>query len=291
MRLAFLGTPDAAVPSLRALIEAGHDVELVVTRPDRRRGRGGDLSHSPVQLAAEDLGLRVAHSLGELDGVDVERGVVVAFGALVPADLLARIPMLNVHFSLLPRWRGAAPVERAILAGDEETGVAVISLEPELDTGPVHLEWRVRVDDKSASELTNELAVLGAAALVEVLALPDLLNHPQPQEGEVTHAAKLRAENYHLDPAMSLSIFLRTVRLERAFTIIGGRRLRICRAHALDVPPAPAGTVVTHDGEIGLALSDAVAALVEVQPEGARPMTGAAWWHGARLTTATARWA
>ncbi|MDE3064659.1 MAG: methionyl-tRNA formyltransferase, partial [Acidobacteriota bacterium] len=126
MRLAFLGTPAAAVPTLRALVEAGHDVEVVVTRPDRRRGRGGEVSHSPVQLAAEELGLRVAHSLDGLDALEVERGVVVAYGSLIPAEVLARVPMLNVHFSLLPRWRGAAPVARAILAGDDETGVSVM---------------------------------------------------------------------------------------------------------------------------------------------------------------------
>ncbi|MFI5035198.1 MAG: methionyl-tRNA formyltransferase [Acidimicrobiales bacterium] len=291
MRLAFLGTPPAAVPSLRALVEGGHDVVAVVTRPDRRRGRGSDVSHSAVHQAAEDLGLRVVHSLGELDDVDVERGVVVAYGALIPAATLARIPMLNVHFSLLPRWRGAAPVERAILAGDEETGVAVMTLESELDTGPVHLERRVRVGDKTLSVLTSELAVLGAAALVEVLASPHLLADPQPQVGEVTYAAKLRPENFHLAPTMDAFTFLRLVRLERAFTIIGGRRLRVLRARAWDAPAAPAGTVVASGGEVGLALGDAVVALDEVQPEGARSMTGGDWWHGARLTTTSARWA
>jgi methionyl-tRNA formyltransferase len=242
-------------------------------------------------MAAEELGLNVAHSLGDLAGAEVERGVIVAFGALIPADVLARIPMLNVHFSLLPRWRGAAPVERAILAGDEETGVSVMSLEPELDTGPVHVQRRIDVNGLTASELTRDLAVLGAAALVEVLASSDLLNHPVSQHGEVTYATKLQAETFHLEPAMSLDTFLRTVRLERAFTIIGGRRLRIARAHATDAPDASAGTVVTLGNEIALALTNGVVALDEVQPEGARLMTGAEWWHGARLTTATARWA
>jgi methionyl-tRNA formyltransferase len=291
MRLAFLGTPAAAVPSLRALVEAGHDVAVVVTRPDRRRGRGGETSPSPVHLAARDLGLSVVHSLGDLEGVEADRGVVVAYGELIPPALLARLPMLNVHFSLLPRWRGAAPVERAILAGDRETGVSVMTLEEELDTGPVHAERRVDVDDKTLSELTYELAVLGSAALVEVLASPELLAHPQPQSGEVLYAAKLRAEHYHLDPAMTLDTFLRTVRLERAFTIVGGRRLRVRRTHGLSGAQGPSGTVVTAGDDVGFALADGVAALDEVQPEGARPMSGAAWWHGARLTTATARWA
>src|SRR5487761_1947697 len=142
MRLAFLGTPQAAVPSLFALVDAGHDVRVVIPRPVRRRGRGSQLHASPVKLAALELGLRVGHSLGELDAVDVERGVVVAYGAMIPSSVLEKVPMLNVHFSLLPRWRGAAPVERSILAGDEMTGVSVMSLEATLDTGPVHAVQR-----------------------------------------------------------------------------------------------------------------------------------------------------
>src|ERR1019366_8798153 len=115
MRLAFLGTPEAAVPSLRALVDAGHDVVLVITRPDRKRGRGGRLSPSPVKECANELGLTVSRRLNDLDDVDVERGVVVAFGRLISSDALERVPMLNVHYSLLPRWRGAAPVARALL--------------------------------------------------------------------------------------------------------------------------------------------------------------------------------
>src|SRR5277367_1823366 len=129
MRLVFLGTPEAAVPSLDAVVAAGHDVVLVITRPDRRRGRGSELSPSPVKVAATRLGLSVGHRLADLDDIDAERGVVVAYGAIIPAAILDRLPMLNVHFSLLPRWRGAAPVQRAILAGDEETGISIISLE------------------------------------------------------------------------------------------------------------------------------------------------------------------
>ena len=142
MRLAFLGTPEAAVPSLRALVMAGHDVEIVISRPDRRRGRGSELSASPVKGAANEMGLRVSDRIGDLDAFDLERGVVVAYGALIRGSVLERLPMLNVHFSLLPRWRGAAPVERAILAGDGVTGVSVMSLEVALDTGPVHVERR-----------------------------------------------------------------------------------------------------------------------------------------------------
>src|ERR1022692_2797206 len=191
MRLAFLGTPEASVVSLRALVQAGHDVAIVITRPDRRRGRGSELSASPVKVAALELGLRVSDQIGDLDGLDLECGVVVAYGALIRAAVLERLPMLNVHFSLLPRWRGAAPVERAILAGDEVTGVSIMSLEAALDTGPVHLVRPLVVGEKTASELTRELAHVGAEALIEVLASPELMSNPRAQAGPATYAEKL----------------------------------------------------------------------------------------------------
>ena len=290
MRLVFFGTPDAAVPSLRALADAGHTVELVVTRPDRRRGRGGELSASAVKLAAEEMGLPVAHRVSDVGAYDVERGVVVAYGALIPATLLERVPMLNVHFSLLPRWRGAAPVERAILAGDEETGVDVMSLEAELDTGPIHLERRVSVGEKTARQLTSELAELGSRALVEVLDSPLLLANPRRQEGEATYAAKLTKETFHLVPSMSPALLLRTVRLERAFTFVNGRRLVVMRAHAVDVGSEAPGSIRAVGGVVTLVGEGGGVALDEVRPEGARAMTAGAWWTGARLDEATARW-
>ena len=289
MRLAFFGTPDAAVPSLRALVDAGHTIEVVVTRPDRRRGRGGELSASAVKVAALELELRVAHRVSDVDQFEVERGVVVAYGAMIPATLLERVAMLNVHFSLLPRWRGAAPVERAILAGDEETGVDVMSLEAELDTGPIHLERRVDVGEKTARQLTNELAELGALALVEVLDSPELLANPRRQEGEVTYAAKLTTETFHLVPSMTPELLTRTVRLERAFTFVNERRLRVMKAHVVEGDDAP-GSVRAEGGVVTLAGAGGGVALDEVQPEGARTMTGWAWWTGARLDAASARW-
>ena len=290
MRLVFFGTPDAAVPSLRALADAGHTIELVVTRPDRRRGRGGELSASAVKLTAQEMGLPVAHRVSDVDAYDVERGVVVAYGALIPATLLERVPMLNVHFSLLPRWRGAAPVERAILAGDEETGVDVMSLEAELDTGPIHLERRVRVGEKTARQLTSELAELGASALVEVLNSPELLANPRRQEGGANYAAKLTKEDFHLVPSTSPALLLRTVRLERAFTFVNGRRLGVMRAHLVDVGSGAPGSIRAVGGVVTLVGEGGGVALDEVRPEGARVMTAGAWWTGARLDEATARW-
>jgi methionyl-tRNA formyltransferase len=290
MRLVFLGTPDAAVPALRALVRAGHDVVIVITRPDRRRGRGPELTPSPVKRAALELGLPVGHHLSEIDGSTAERGVVVAYGALIPARLLEQVPMLNVHFSLLPRWRGAAPVERAILAGDIETGVTVMSLEAGLDTGPVHLERRVEVGQKSAAQLTDELADLGARALVEVLASPELLANPTTQSGEVTYAEKLTGETFHLQPSMTRAQFSRTVRLGRAFAMVEGRRLRVDGAHEIEVAGVAAGTLGALDGEVLLGCLDGAVVLDRVQPEGSTPMSASAWWAGARLDTTTARW-
>ena len=215
---------------------------------------------------------------------------MVAYGAMIPAVVLDRIPMLNVHFSLLPRWRGAAPVERAILAGDEETGVGIMSLEVTLDTGPLHAERRTRVDLKTAAQLTEELARLGAEALVEVLASRELLEHPMPQVGEATYAEKLTKETFHLEPRMPSVLLERTVRLGRAFTFVNGRRLKVLEGH-LNPTRAGPGALTEVEGEIALAANDGALVLEMVQPEGSRPMPAKAWWDGARLDLAQGGWA
>src|SRR3984957_113182 len=290
MRLAFLGTPEAAVPSLRALVDAGHHVELVITRPDRKRARGGQLSPSPVKVCALELGLPVRHRLSDLEDLDVERGVVVAYGRIISADMLARIPMLDVHFSLLPRWRGAAPVERAILAGDEETGVSIMTLDADLDTGPVHLEKRVEVDEKSLSTLLDQLANVGAAALIEVLASPELLNNPIAQVGEATIAAKLNKEDFHLMPTLSAEQLLRIVRLGRAFMMVGGRRLLVESAERVAASDVPSGSIEVRDALVLLGALDGAIALDRVRPESGKSMNAIAWWNGSRLAHDTARW-
>jgi methionyl-tRNA formyltransferase len=288
MRLAFLGTPDAAVPTLDALIAAGHEVVLVVTRADKRRGRGSELSASPVKVAALSHGLRVTHQLSDVQEAGAELGVVVAYGAIVPAAVLAVVPMLNVHFSLLPRWRGAAPVQRAILAGDETTGVSIISLEAALDTGPVHAERRVPVEQKSAAALTRELALVGAQALVEVLATPELLANPVAQHGEVTYAEKLTKETLRLEPTGSATLALRTVRLGGAFCFVEGARVTVISARAVNAV-ADGGSASLIDGEVVLGTSDGAFALESVRPEGSATMDAAAWWRGRRYG-ATTQW-
>src|SRR4029079_8153688 len=169
-RLVFLGTPQMAVPALRALVDAGFDVALVVTRIDKRRGRGSELMPSPVKATALELGLPVSHSVDDVLAVGADLGVVVAFGQLIKPHVLDVMPMVNLHFSLLPRWRGAAPVERALLAGDSETGVCLMQLEEGLDTGPVYRVVVVPIGPTiTADELRRELVDVGTSLLVDEL--------------------------------------------------------------------------------------------------------------------------
>ena len=271
-----------AVPPLQALAAAGHDIVLCVTRPDKRRGRGGSTTPSPVKQAADALGIRVSHDIGELSGSGAELAAVVAYGRIIPATLLAQLPMVNLHFSLLPRWRGAAPVERAILAGDQETGVCLMRVEEGLDTGPVYAVRAVPIDDEvTLDQLRARLVDVGSALMVETLAggvrgLPE----PQPQRGEPTIAAKITTEDLHLDwnaPATQLS---RVVRLGHAWTTFRGRRLTVLGATVANVPDerlppgALRGVVVT--------TGDGALELQRVQPESRSPMSADAWLRGVR---------
>jgi methionyl-tRNA formyltransferase len=251
---------------LRALVADGHDVRVVVTQPDRKRGRGSALVPSPVKVAAGELGVPVAHQVDAVLDTDATLGVVVAFGKLIKPHVLERLPMVNIHFSLLPRWRGAAPVERAILAGDTETGVCLMALEEGLDTGPVYAVERVAIGpEETAEELRARLVEIGTRMLVDTLrtGLPE----PVPQDGESTYAAKLDPEELHIDWERSPEEVHRLVRLGRAWTTFRGKRLRVLRA-TLD-PTTPGF------GYGGLVLT-------EVQPEGKPPMAATAWANGAR---------
>jgi methionyl-tRNA formyltransferase len=183
VKLVYLGTPEMAVPPLRALVDAGHEVVLVVTRVDKRRGRGSGVSPSPVKAAALELGLPVSHDVDDAivaaQEQGAELGVVVAFGQIIKPHVLDVLPMVNLHFSLLPRWRGAAPVERALLAGDEVTGVCVMALEEGLDTGGVYARREVPIGpETTAAELRGQLVDVGTQLLVDTLAEP--LGEPEP---------------------------------------------------------------------------------------------------------------
>jgi methionyl-tRNA formyltransferase len=271
-RLAFLGTPELAVPPLRALVDAGFEVAIVVSQPDRRRGRGSTLLPSPVKAAALELGLPVTDQVDDVLTADVDLGVVVAYGRIIKPHVLAQVPMVNLHFSLLPRWRGAAPVERAILAGDERTGVDLMVVEEGLDTGGIYgrVELAIGPDD-TLTELRERLVADGTKLLVDHLAAG--LGATSPQEGEPTYAAKIDPAERQIDWTSSATTVHRVVRLGGAWTTHQGKRLKVLRT---SVPPAGDGPQV--------AAADGPVELVEVQPEGRAPMSAVAWANGARWT-------
>jgi methionyl-tRNA formyltransferase len=275
-----------AVRPLLALVAAGHDIALCVTRPDRRRGRGGGITPSPVKEAALAQGLPVSHAMEDVAGAGVELAVVVAYGRIIPVTLLERVPMVNLHFSLLPRWRGAAPVERAILAGDPETGVCLMKLEEGLDTGPVYDRRVVSIgQDTDLASLRAELVEVGSSLLVESLAgglagLP----RPEPQVGEPTIASKLTPEDLHLQWENDALQLHRVVRLDRAWTTFRGRRLGILRAMPSERgpdpsrDPGPPGTLVGTSVITG----NGTLELQQVQPESRAPMAAGDWARGVR---------
>ncbi|MDQ6727700.1 MAG: methionyl-tRNA formyltransferase [Actinomycetota bacterium] len=273
-----------AVGPLRALVAAGHEVVLVVSRPDRKRGRGGALTPSPVKAAAEELGLPVTDRVDDLLGAGAGLGVVVAYGRLIRPHVLAVLPMVNLHFSLLPRWRGAAPVERAVLAGDDVTGVCVMALEEGLDTGPVYASATVPIgDEATVEELRSELAGVGTAMLVHLLeaGLPE----GRPQEGEVTYAAKIDPAELRVDWSRPAAELHRVVRLGQAWTTFRGRRLKVLRTRLAEPGPAPLGPGVIDPATLRVGTGAGTLELVEVQPEGKGPQAAAAWRNGARPGT------
>jgi methionyl-tRNA formyltransferase len=248
MRIVFMGTPAFAVPTLDALVTAGHTVIAAYTQPPRPGGRRGrELVPSPVQQRAEELGIAV-HSPVSLKGADEQAAfaahdadvaVVAAYGLILPRVVLdaPRHGCLNIHGSLLPRWRGAAPIQRAIMAGDAETGVGIMQMKSGLDTGPVRLEGRTAIAAKTAGELTTELADMGARLMVEVLA--DLNAHaavPQPEEG-VTYAAKIDKAEAHIDWTGDATAIERLVRglnpAPGAWFEVNGERVKLLAAEVL----------------------------------------------------------
>ena len=262
------------MPPLRALVDAGFDVALVVSRADKRRGRGSQLMPSPVKAAAIELGLRVSHSVDDALAAGADLGVVVAFGQLIKPHVLAELPMVNLHFSLLPRWRGAAPVERALLAGDRETGVCLMQLEEGLDTGPVYACTVVPIGPHTtAAALRGELVDVGTKLLIDQLRAG--LGEPHPQDGEPTYAAKLRSEELQIDWSRSPSEIERLVRLGGAWSTLHGRRFKIVDAELID-PSCPSSNMLHGDRVGGLRL-------VTVQPEGRTAMPFDAFARGAQL--------
>jgi methionyl-tRNA formyltransferase len=295
VRVVFLGTPADAVMPLRALVDAGHDVALVVTQPDRRRSRGPGTDPTPVKRAASELGLpvltptRAREVIDDVRSLAAQVGIAVAFGQLLPAAFLDALPhgFVNVHYSLLPRWRGAAPVERAILAGDEETGVSLMRIEEGLDTGGIYASVSTLIGaEETAGDLRARLTQLGTELLLEHLPrVPE--TEPRPQHGEPTYAEKLNVEEFRIDPRRPAGELARMVRAGNprpgAWMVVNGKRVKVLRAHAAQGDGksgsirAP-GELITVDGALRLQ---------EVQPQGKARMSAQAWLAGVREPAVT----
>jgi methionyl-tRNA formyltransferase len=294
VRTVYLGTSDFAAVVLRRLADSEHRPALVVTRPDRPRGRGRRLASPEVALAARELGLEVAQpenvnapdAVAQIAAAAPEALCVCAFGALIREPLLSAHPILNVHPSLLPRWRGAAPVERAIMAGDTATGVSIMRLTEGLDSGPVCLTESepIRVDDTYGT-LAARLQALGGELLVR--ALSESPPCVEQDDCAATYAEKIDADDRWLDTSRAAVELERVV---RALTPHIGARLRLAGAEALGVRkaavavvpagrPAP-GQLAEVDGRLLLGCSPGALELLEVQPAGARPMEAGAYLRG-----------
>ena len=293
MRLVFCGTPDFAVPALDALVAAGHTIAAVYTQPDRPAGRGRQLQATPVAQRAAALGLPVrkpARLVGDeiaaLQALAPDALVVVAYGLILSEAALAvpRLGCFNIHASLLPRWRGAAPIQRAVLAGDAETGVTIMRMDAGLDTGPMLLREALPIGPAmTAGELHDALAPLGARLIVralELLASGNARQEPQPAAG-VTYAKKITKEEARLDWSLPAAELARRVRgynpAPMAWTELDGARVRVLRARAEpQVPGTAAGTIVAAAAD-GLFVATGSGALVitELQFPGGKPVTAA----------------
>ena len=294
-RVVFMGTPDFAVPSLEALARAC-EVTLVLTRPDAVRGRGRALVPSPVKARALELGLPVREAarvtsevMEELRSAAPDVICVAAYGCILPDEVLALAPggCVNVHASLLPRWRGAAPIQRSILAGDAKTGVSIMRIGHGVDTGAYCAQESTPIGEKDAGALTAELARMGAELLVETL--PSVLDGTaawvEQDEALVTHAAKIDKAELLLDPADGARANALRVQASGdtapARCVVAGRGARVCAARVGERDVAP-GSVAVARGRVWLGCADGALEVLRVKPEGKREMEAAAWASGLR---------
>jgi methionyl-tRNA formyltransferase len=293
LRTAFFGTSSFAVAILRRLADTAHRPALVLTPPDRPQGRGRRLGRPPVAQAATELELELeqiedASDAGVLERVrasGAEAGVVCAFGQIIREPLLSELCLLNVHPSLLPRWRGAAPIERAILAGDEWTGVTIMRLAEGLDSGPIALAERVAIGEDDFGRLAPRLERLGGELLVRALdsLAAGELELVEQDDSEATYAEKIRPEERRLDlgrPAPELARLVRalTPQIGAYLELAAGERLGVRAASA--EPGALAPGELLADGDLLLGCSEGVLRIREVQPAGRKPMSSEAYLRG-----------
>ena len=296
MRIVFMGTPDFAVPALELLAKQ-HDVRLVITRPDAVRSRGKALEPSPVKAAATELGIPVLEAARLDDAakqaiseVAPDCIVVAAYGCIIPDDVIAmpRLECVNIHASLLPRWRGAAPVQRALLAGDERVGVSIMRIVHDLDAGAYCRQASIEVGDKGAEQLLGELSQLGGE---ELLAALDEIERGEAtwvdqDEGLVTLAPKIDKRELKLDPSEDAVANIRRVRASTdaapARCQVAGRGVRVLQAHAASGDAPAAGDVLVEGGRVLLGCANGALELDVVKPDGKREMEASAWAAGLR---------
>lgn len=296
MRVAFMGTPDFSVPVLQALVDAGHEVVAVYCQPPRAAGRGKRDRPSPVQVRAQDLGLQVRHPVSlksdaaqaEFAALEADVGVVVAYGLLLPQPILAapKHGCLNIHASLLPRWRGAAPIHRAVMAGDAETGICIMQMDAGLDTGPVLLRETTPIGrEETTGQLHDRLSIMGAALIVTALdQIEELTPQAQPEKG-VTYAAKIDKAEARVDwtrPAAEVGRMIRGLSpFPGAWCEAGGERLKLLGAREVEGSGAP-GEVL---GGFTVACGDGAIEVTKAQRAGRRPMPAAEILKGLELGT------
>lgn len=299
MRIVFMGTPDFSVPILDALVEAGHDIAAVYCQPPRPAGRGKKDRPSPVQQRAEALGLKVLHPVSlkgeqaqaEFDALNSDVAVVVAYGLLLPQAILdaPKFGCLNIHASLLPRWRGAAPIHRAIMAGDTETGVCIMQMEAGLDTGPVLLRREIGIGtEDTTAVLHDRLSALGAAAIVEALDDLDALKAvPQPADG-VSYAAKIDKAEARIDwsrPAVEVDRLIRGLSpFPGAWFERDGTRIKVLGSRLGAGSGAP-GEVL--DAELTVACGTGAVQLTRLQRAGKAAQDADVFQSGARIAPGT----
>ncbi len=302
MRIVFMGTPQFAVPSLQAVVEAGHDVVLVVTQPDRPAGRGKQLQAPPVKQEALARGLEVVQPTSmrdpdvqaKLESLRPDAACVVAFGAMLPPSILnlGRFGCINVHPSLLPEYRGAAPIQRAIMDGRIETGVTTMFLSEEMDAGDIILQQRVTIEpDEDSGSLHDRLAAIGARLLVDTLAALEQGTAPRiPQDHTAaTYAPKIGPEDERLNwqlPAFQLHNVIRGLRPRPgAYTYFRGKRLKIWRSQVDDrVSGAEPGEIVAVEkNAIHVQTGEGILLLTELQPENGKRLTADAFCNGHRV--------
>ena len=284
-RIVYIGTPEIAVAPLQTLVAEGFVIELVVTGVDKRRGRGTETSANPVKAAALALGIPVSHDINDVLKLNPDGllGVVVAFGNIIAPEILQHVPMINIHYSALPRWRGAAPVERAILSGDSTTAVCIIQVVEQLDAGDVLATAPCAIgDDDSVVALRGRLGQLALPLLIDICS--NGVSSQQAQTGEVVVARKITAHDLAIDWSSSPVAISRQVRLGNAFTFFDRKRFKVHEVSSAS-EQLPAGSISVHDARVLVGARGGSIQLVTVQPEG-KPRTSASEWaRGARLST------